>query len=86
MCVYKIQGILVQLAFSDIHMNSSQDREKLCFEEKLPSYCWKILNLSFPFLFLMLSTGDWTQDLMHTKHLLYHWAIPSPLNLPFLTP
>lgn len=21
-------------------------------------------------------TGDWTQDIVHTKHILYHWTIP----------
>lgn len=32
-----------------------------------------------------VGTGDWTQDLEHAKHTIYHWAIPSPLeHIPFL--
>lgn len=34
--------------------------------------------MSFWYFFLMQVWGDWTQDLVHIKHMLHHWAIAIP--------
>lgn len=40
--------------------------------------CFGVGVIRFVCLFIMDSTGVWTQDLVQAKHTLHHWAIPSP--------